>query len=325
MSVTNAGHRARCGWRIGVALTLLLGLSVPAWSAPPVSAKETLPETAGAAPEGTVLFQAFDLDREGEQWQQTGTLLERVGLPDALELWEAGVLEEGAKKGDFTEADLDALMGGELAVVVTPLAVQRVVEHQEMRQHRDDDDATPMALAWDEPVGVTAVLLAGDPDAAWDYVERQVADLAGKHDVPVEEVSHGSGELLWVEMPDPGERLAEQLEDALGDAGLEEALSGLMGDGDHGMHMQGRPGFAAGRAGDFILAGVTQADVTDIIDVIDGTADSLADSGDAQQVAAELPAEALSFTYIDDSAILDALGEQTRQQLQAMMPTTDQT
>src|SRR5215212_5376227 len=163
MSVTNAGHRARCGWRLGVALTLLLALSVPAWSAPPVSAKDTLPETAAAAPEGTVLFQAFDLDREGEQWQQTGTLLERVGLPDALELWEAGVLEEGAKKGNFTEADLDALMGGELAVVVTPLAVQRMVEHQEMRQLRDDDDATPMALAWDEPVGVTAVLLAGDP------------------------------------------------------------------------------------------------------------------------------------------------------------------
>ena len=59
-----------------------------------------------------MLFHAFDLDREGGQWQQTGTLLERVGLPDALELWEASVLEEGAKKGDFTEADLDALMGG---------------------------------------------------------------------------------------------------------------------------------------------------------------------------------------------------------------------
>ena len=54
--------------------------------------------------------------------------------------------------------------------------------------------------------------------------------------------------------------------------------------------MHGRPGFAAGRAGDFIIAGVSQADVTEIIDVVDGTADSLADSAEAQQVAAELPA-----------------------------------
>src|SRR5215212_8087513 len=131
MSVTIRGNRVRSGWRFGVALTLLLGLLVPVWSAAPVVAQGALPETSAAAPEGTVLFQAFDLDREGGQWQQTGTLLERVGLPDALELWEAAVLEKGAKKGDFTEADLDALMGGELAVVVTPLAVQRVVEHHE--------------------------------------------------------------------------------------------------------------------------------------------------------------------------------------------------
>ena len=81
-----------------------------------------------------MLFQAFDLDRGGQQWQQTGTLLERVGLPDALERWVAAVLEIGARKGDFTEADLDALLGGELAVVVTPLAVERAVEHQETQQ-----------------------------------------------------------------------------------------------------------------------------------------------------------------------------------------------
>jgi hypothetical protein len=267
-----------------------------------------------------VLFHAFDLDRDGGQWQQTGALLERVGLPNALELWEETVLEEGARKGDFTEADLDALLGGELALVVTPLAVERVVEHHEMRQQRGDDDATPMAGAWDEPHGVTAVLLAGDPEAAWDYVEGQVADLAARHDVPVEEISHGGGELLWIEMPDPRARLTEHIEGALGDSDLEQALAGLMG--ETGMH--GRPGFAAGRAGDFIIAGVNQADVTEIIDVVDGTTDSLADSTEAQQVAAELPAETLSFTYLDGEAILDAVGEQMVQKLQAMMSPTDQ-
>jgi hypothetical protein len=319
MSVTNRGNCARSGWRIGVVLAFLFGLLAPAWSAAPVLAQEGLPETAAAAPEGTVLFQAFDLDREGEQWQQTGALLERVGLPNALELWEASVLEEGASKGDFTEADLDALLGGELAVIVTPLAVQRVVEHHE-RQGDEDDGATPMAGAWDEPHGVTAVLLAGDPDAAWEYVERQVADLAARHDVPVEEVSHGGGELLWIEMPDSRERMTEHLEGALGDSDLEEVLSGLMG--ETGMH--GRPGFAAGRAGDFIIAGVNQADVTEIIDVVDGTTDSLADSAEAQQVAAELPAETLSFTYLDGAAILDAVGERLVEKLQVLMSPADQ-
>src|SRR5687767_11721745 len=150
MSLTVCDNWLRSGWRIGVSLALLLGLLVPVWGATPALAQSTLPETAAAAPDGTVLFHAFDLDRDGGQWQQTGALLERVGLPNALELWEETVLEEGARKGDFTEADLEALLGGELAVVVTPLAVERVVEHHERRQQRGDDDATPMARAWGE-------------------------------------------------------------------------------------------------------------------------------------------------------------------------------
>jgi hypothetical protein len=328
MSVTIRKNNIRSGWRIGIALALLLGFLVPAWNAPRVMAQATLPETAAAAPAGTALFQVFDLDREGVQWQQTGTLLERVGLPNALELWEDAVLEAGAKKGDFTEADLDALLGGELALVVTPVAVERAVEHHEKSQQHGDDAATPMAHNWDEPLGVTAVLLPGDPEAAWDYAERQVADLAGKYDVPVEEISHGSGELLWVEMPDLRQRLKERLEDALGAAGLPEAMAGMMV--ENGMHggmdvgMEGRPGFATGRAGDFIIVGLSQADVTEIMDVVGGTTDSLADSPEAQQVAADLPADALSFTYFDGSAIVDALGTRTLKKMQAMMSPAEQ-
>ena len=58
-----------------------------------------------------------------------------------------------------------------------------------------------MAHAWDEPVGVTAVLLPGDPDAAWDYVERPARGPGGQTRRTVEEIAHGGGELLWVEMP----------------------------------------------------------------------------------------------------------------------------
>jgi hypothetical protein len=217
-------------------------------------------------------------------------------------------------------------------VVVTPLAVQRVVELQEKRQDRRAEGATPVAHAWNEPVGVTAVLLPGDPDAAWDYVERQVADLAAKLDVPVEELTHGGGELLWVEMPDLRERLNERLkegfEDALVSAGLPEAMAGMMVDNSVLGGMAGdadsRPGLAAGRAGDFIIAGVSQADVTEIIDVIDGATDSLADSAEAQQVATGLPADALSFTFVDGAAILGALDERTQHKLQAMTSPAEQ-
>src|SRR5215211_4496991 len=318
MCMTSRSNWVHSGWRIGVMLALLLGLLVPAWSASPARAQGALPETAAAAPDGTVLFQELDLDREGGQWQQTRTLLERAGLPDAFGIWEQAVLEMGAKKGNFTQADLDALLGGELALVVTPLAVQRVVELQETKQ-RGDFVASLMAHAWDEPLGVTAVLLPGDPDAGWDYVERQVADMASRLDVPVEEISHGSGDVLWVEVPDLRMRLAKRVLDALGHANLEPALASMLGD----TGMQARPGFATGRAGDFIITGATQADVTEIIDVVDGTADSLADSAEAQQVAAALPAETLSFAYLDCSALLGAAGERMQKEMQATMAPAD--
>src|SRR5215213_8551631 len=320
MSMSNRDKGIRSWWRVSIALALLLGFLVPGWSTPQVVAQGTLPETAAAAPAGTALFQVFDLDRGGRQWQQTGTLLERIGLPNAPERWVDALLEIGARKGNFTEADLNALLGGELALVVTPVAVERAMEHHERHQQQGDVAATPMAHAWDEPLGVTTVLLPGDPDATWAYVERQVADMAAKLDVPVEAISHGSGQLLWVEMPDPREFLAERLADALGMAQLEPVLAGLMRD----TGTQGRPGFAAGRAGDFIISGVSQADVTEIIDVVDGTTDSLADSPEAQQVAAGLPADALSFTYVSGPAILGALGEQTVHKMQAMASPAEQ-
>ena len=311
-------------WRTLTALALMVGVFAPVLAGTGVSAQETLPATAAAAPESTVLFHSMDLDRDGAQWLQTEELLTRVGLPNALDLWEKDVLEKGAKKGDFAEADLDALLGGEIAVVLTPLAVQRMVEQQERERRRHDEtaaaEATPVAHAWDEPQGATVILLPGDPDAAWDYVERQFADLAAKHDVPVEEVSHGGGELLWIETPDHRERLAEQLESALGDVELDEALGEWLGDAE----MQGRPGFAAGRVGDFIVAGISQDDVMEIIDVVDGTTSSLADSTTAQQVAAGLPADALSFTYVNSPGILDAVGRRTVENLQAMMPEMDE-
>src|SRR3954465_13628122 len=159
MSTSIHDNSVRAIWRIGITLALLLGFLIPALSASPVLAQGTLPDTAAAAPAGTALFQVFDLDREGEQWQQTGTLLERSGLPNLPERWVDAALEIGAREGNLTESDLNALLGGELALVVTPAAIERAMEHHDKRQQQGDDAATPMAHAWDEPLGVTTVLL----------------------------------------------------------------------------------------------------------------------------------------------------------------------
>ena len=53
MSTAIRDNWVRAVWRMSVTLALLLGFLVPAWSAPTVLARGTLPETASAAPAGT--------------------------------------------------------------------------------------------------------------------------------------------------------------------------------------------------------------------------------------------------------------------------------
>lgn len=302
-------------WRPAATLVLMAGLTASVWPLTEVSAQGELPATAAAAPEATVLFQSLDLDREGTQWQLTEELLARVGLPDALDLWEEAILEEGAAAGDFTQADLDALLGGEMAIVVTPQAVERAAAKFASRHQRDAApdvaDATPLAQSRNPGQGVAAILVPGDPDAAWSYVEGQLADLAAELDVDLEESMYGEAELLAIAR---GDRAATPATDS--DDPMAEWMDGF--------DLHSRGSLVAGRAGDYIIVGPHQADVTGIVDVVDGTVGSLADSDEAQAVAAELPTDALSFTYVDGQAIIDALGPELTAMLQSQAPQMPQ-
>jgi hypothetical protein len=304
--MSGIGNHLRSAWRPAVALVLAVGLALPSWGANTTTAQSSLPETAAAAPESTVLFHQLDLDFEGAQWQQAEALLARVGLPDALELWRDEILNE-SDSGDFTEADLDALIGGEMAVIVTADAVEHLIamhmqKHMQGQHEAATSNATPEAMGEDEAFGAAAVLIPGDPDAAWDYAQRQVTMLAEEEGVQVEQAQYGDAEIIAVEglsRRDDGH--------AMGDDSYEEMF------GHH-------EGFAAARDGDYIIAGPTQADITAIVDVLNGDAPSLAESAAAQEVVAQLPADAISLTYFDMQAIVEALGPELIESLESLMP-----
>jgi len=289
----------------------MLGLSAPIWSATTAVAQDALPVTAGAAPEGTILYHEIDLDFEGEAWQQTEALLAQVGVPDALELWRAEILSESAESGDFSEADLDALIGGEMAFVVTPRAVEYFLEKYAENQGKGHNAAaaagmaTPLAESSEDGYGMAAVLLPGNPDAAWEYAQRQIDGYAQERDLKVETKSQGSVELIWSE-PSPGEDEADDYGDS---DPMEEMLSG-----------HDRDAFAAGRAGDYIIAAKSVADVRTIADVIEGVTPSLADSDVAQGIMSELPADSISLTFVDAQGIVESLDADTRELLESFMP-----
>ncbi len=311
MELTKTTKRAL--WRPLAAVALVTGLTAPLAVGDAALAQETLPAIAAAAPESSVLFHAMDLNRDGAQWQQTEALLARVGVPDALALWEEAILEESEGSGDVTQADLDALLGGEMAIAVLPAALELIaamaMEGIESDTTFRAEDATPTAASEETPLGVVAILRPGDPDAAWEYVEGQVADLAAQQDVVVEESSYGDAEVLLVPSGDKAGQAGTDAETAM------DGMDDWMG----GHDMYGSGGFVTAYAGDYIVAAMTEADVTSVVDVIDGTSGSLADSPEAQSVAAELPAEVLSFTYINGQSILETLDPEVIAMLQTIL------
>jgi hypothetical protein len=322
----------RGGWR-GIAIaSLTLGLAAPALSPQPTAAQALLPPTAAAAPESTLIYHRIDLDRDGEQWQQVEELLARVGVPDALSTFEDELLAEGAQQGDFTQADLDALFGGEMAIVVTTPAVEHVMAMMAMMDamggghHGMGDgygmDGTPAAhdagmmgtpVAHDQSMmatpgpygpgmahGVAAVLLPGDLDGAWDYVERQFDAAATDTGLDVLEETNDGAQLLIIEgeMPQDGMGMGMDV-----DTHMDDWMKGM-----DGYPLDPRHGLAAAQAGAFIVAGKSREDVNAIVDVIQGETPSLVESAAAQRVRAQLPNGVVSFTYINGPSIVEAVG-----------------
>ncbi len=291
-------------WRPLSATALVVSLGGAALTAPVASAQDALPPITDAAPLDTAFFQQVDLDFESAQWQQTDQLLERLGVPDALDTWRGEFLSKHGDMGSFTEADLDAVTGGEAALVVSDSAFATLmqVQSQMMAEMSGTPVASPVSLPEGEPLGVAMILRASDADAAWAYAQSQTNAFADQHDLKVVSTPYGSGEIVET-VGGEGESTAD----------LDTPYDALLG-------AHGDKEFAAGRAGDYIIGAATAADVQHIIDVIDGNAPSLSESEPLTQIAAELPAPALAFTYVDAEAVLKSLDEDTLATIQAMQP-----
>ena len=309
----------RRGWRVAAVVSLSLGLAAPVFSPGPAGAQALLPPTASAAPQSTtILYHQVDLDREGVQWQQVDDLLARVGVPDALDSFEREMLAEGARQGDFTQADFDALFGGEMAIVVTTPAIEHFMTMMAMMDAMDDDHhrkgdrdkdgtpgpadagmmATPGPYGPGMAMGVAAVLQPGDLDGAWDYVLRQFDAAAADTGLPLLEETNDGAEVLVIEGEMPRDKKGKKHH------GDMDAWMGGMDD----YPLDPRHGLAAARAGAFIVAGKSRDDVNAIVDVIQGEEASLVESTAAQRVRAQMPSSIMSFTYVNSAAIVDALG-----------------
>lgn len=248
-------------------------------------------------PSDALAYFSVDLDLSGDQWRQTQELLTRLGFPAALSDLRADILGEAGVADGSAPGD-DPLFGGELAVVVSPPIVPRIMAEVEASGGlAAATPASPSTLAegMATPVldldslpaqGLAGILLPGDPDAAWEAL--RALDGADR-----ESFDYDGIEIEFLQ------------NQALADLGL--------GFGTEG-------GVALARLDDAILVAGSPADLEPIIDVGRGDARSLAEEDGAAEVRGRLAEEAILFGYFNGPQIGAALPPEAKEALAAFTP-----
>ena len=275
-----------------IAALLLVSTFVTAFGAArPATAQSEPLATAAAVPDTAVVYIALNADLESAQWQQVDDLLARAGFPDALDEIEDDLLEDLAEDAIATPTpvELDAFLGGEIAIVVTSAALDDLED--EIAASTDEDDDVATAEATPEPgeaAGVAAVLQTSDPDAAYDVLLDQLRNDASDADVQVEETDYNG-----------------------------VTISSLPADEEDFVE-----GSALARVDDFVFAAEAPADLEPLIDTAAGDQGSLADLDALTDVRAELSDEFLVFGFVNGTVVADALGEEFVDAIDALYPET---
>ena len=275
-----------------VALVTVLSLTVGSLLAltAPATAQSDDVSTASAVPAEAVLYSTFDLDLESDQWQQVDELLGRLGVPDALNELRTSMLDDA--EGELTEEELDAFLGGEAGFYVLPSAIESFAEQFEaLNQELTDMAASPAAtqdMGAASPVatphlanvpaieitGVGAIIAPSDPDLAWDYINRHISQMADGAGTQVEETTEDEVTILTIT---PSTEAESEIVVAFN--------------------------------GEIMIIGGNIIDVQTALDTANGDAEALADLDPFNQVLTEMPEQAISFTYYDNSQVMSALGQ----------------
>ncbi|MGI8644688.1 MAG: DUF3352 domain-containing protein [Thermomicrobiales bacterium] len=234
-----------------------------------VGAQDMALSTASISPDSTLLYAALTLDTESDQFTLSQDLLERAGLLDLLD----SAFEDAEASGDMDAADIEPFLGGEIAIVVTDLAIANTIAGTDTVSDATGDvlDATP-EVGTPDVAGAAIVLRATDSDAALETVQELLADTADEDGATVGEVEY---EGVTIEVA-PNE---------------ESPVDGM----------------AIAQIDDFIVISSTSADIEPFIDVSNGDADPLTEVEAFDDLQEELNDEFLLFAFIDGPTVKEAI------------------
>ena len=252
--------------RVTLAVIFGLGILVPSFGgvAPAAAQASTVSfSTAEVAPADSIAYLVMTLNDESEQWRLADALLDRAGLGQAL--------EEELRDEAGEDLPLDAFLGGEVGVVVSPAVLDTIAEESMASANLDEmmgggDMASPEAeLAETGAQGFALALDARAPDTAWAGIRESI--LEGEN----EESTYEGTTILY---------------------------GPPTSDDDEGM--------AAAQVGDLILIATVPEDLHPLIDTADGRTPSITTLPEFTSAREALPGEFVLFAFGNSFDTTDA-------------------
>ena len=247
-----------------------LGVLVPSLGrVAPVAAQASTVSfsTAKVAPADSIAYLVMTLDDQSEQWRLAKVLLDRAGIGQALDEELGQSLQDEAGQ----DLPLDAFLGGEVGVIVSPTVLDTLAAESMGRPTWKRCSA-----AWRRPrrrpsrpltaQGFAVALDARAPDTAWAGIKDSILG-EDQH----EESTYEGTDILYAPP-------------ATAD--------------DEGM--------AAARAGDLILIATTPDDLYPLIDTADGRTPAITTVPEFTSVQDALPGEFLMFLFANSIDTSDA-------------------
>ena len=252
--------------RLTLAVIFGLGILVPSFGGgvPAAAQASTVSfSTAEVAPADSIAYLVMTLNDESEQWRLADALLDRAGLGQAL--------EEEVRDEAGEDLPLDAFLGGEVGVVVSPAVLETIAAESRATANLDEmmgggDMASPEA----EPAetgaqGFALALDARAPDTAWAGIRESI--LEGEN----EESTYEGTTILY---------------------------GPPSSDDDEGM--------AAAQVGDLILIATVPEDLHPLIDTADGRTPSITTLPEFTTARDALPGEFVLFAFGNSFDATDA-------------------
>ena len=156
----------------------------------PAAAQATEPfTTATVVPQDVVSYTVLPLRDDSDQWAQALTLLDRAGLGPALQDVEDEILGTGTD----AELPLELFLGGEVAFVLTDVAVGLLLEQTMAGALEEPAPLAPATPAADEAItetGFAVVFTADSPGLIELSVQEAITDTAQRVGTQVEQTEH---------------------------------------------------------------------------------------------------------------------------------------